>query len=139
MFVVLITVQAVLVGALVAWYVAILVINGRKIPEELDLTPLLSTRCHVKSDAITGFASGKEYNSAVPARLSVYGNFIVLKSIAGRVYHRERVTFTTKPGLLRERLFIRLKSVDTAVEIVGNTAKIIPALKMAGYTSLEER
>ena len=139
MFAVLITVTAVAVCSLVAWYVAILVINDRRITQESNLVPLLSVRCHVRSDPIVGFSSGKNFYSTVPARFTIYGNFIVIKAITGRVYQREHLMFARKPGLLRERLFINLKSLDNAIEIVGNTAKIIPALKMAGYTLQEER
>jgi hypothetical protein len=139
MLTILITVSVVPVSVILAYYISILVINGKKLPLESNLIPMLSVHCHVKSDPIVGFSSGKNFYSTIPARFTVYGSFIVVKAISGRTYQRDHVVFAKRPGLFHQRLFIRLKGLGDAIEIVGKTGKIIPALKSAGYTLLEER
>lgn len=138
MLAVLITVAAIPVCGIVVYYMAILAINEKKIPQESNLVPVLSVHCHVKSDPIVGFSSGKNFYTTIPARFTVYGSFIVVKAISGRTYQRDHVVFAKRPGLFRQRLFIRLKGLGDAIEIVGKTGKIIPALKTAGYTLLDE-
>lgn len=139
MLAVLITVAAIPVCGIVVYYMAILAINEKKIPQESNLVPVLSVRCHVKSDPIVGFSSGKNFYSAVPARFTIYGNFIVIKAITERIYQRDHVVFVKQAGLFRQRLFINLRQLANAIEIVGKTGKIIPALQSGGYKVLDER
>jgi hypothetical protein len=130
---VLIGIGALLVSGLIAYYVAILAINNRRTPQEIGLTPILSLTCHVRSDPIVGFSSGKSFYSTFPARFSLYQDFIVLKSVTERVYRRDHVTFVIRSGWLRERLFIHLKELGDAIEISGETRRIIAALRTNGY------
>ncbi|HEX6549171.1 MAG TPA: hypothetical protein VF117_00685 [Gammaproteobacteria bacterium] len=139
MLYILITVSTVPVCGILAYYLWILVINGKKLPLEANLVPVLSVHCHVKSDPIVGFSSGKNFYTTIPARFTIYGSFIVVKALSGRTYQRDHVIFAKRPGLFHQRLFIQLKGLGDAIEIIGKTGKIIPALKTAGYTLQEER
>lgn len=94
---------------------------------------LLSTFCFIGSDSITGFSSGKNFSSVIPARCIIHRQFVVLKSWVGMTCQRDNTVFIERPGWLRTRLFIRLGNLDDAIEIIGRNRRIIAVLRRAGY------
>jgi hypothetical protein len=133
MAVLLISVASLVVLGIVAYYISNLISNNRKSELEVNLQPVFSVHCHVRSDPIVGFSSGKNFYSTLPARFTIYKDFVMLKSTTERSYQRNHVLFVQRPGRFHQRLFIKLGQLDDAIEIVGKTARIIPALKTAGY------
>jgi hypothetical protein len=139
MAILLVSASIFLVFGLVAYYLSILIRNNKKTPQEAGLKALLSVHCHVRSDSMVGFSSGKDFYSTLPARFTLYQQFIVIKAITDQTYQRDHVVFVQRPGLFGQRLFIKLGELGNAIEIIGKTAKIIPALKHAGYQVVNEK
>lgn len=135
----LVLVSILIVSGMVAYYVSILIRNNSKTPQEAGLKAILSVHCHVRSDSMVGFSSGEDFRGTLPARFTIYQQFIVIKAIMDRTCQRDHVIFVQRPGLFGQRLFIKLKELGNAIEIIGKTAKIIPALKHAGYQVMDEK
>jgi hypothetical protein len=129
----------IIIVPLIAVFGFFYVITGRKILEERSHTPIFSVRCTVRSPRIGVATIGTHASSASsPARITVYKDFLVIKTIEGLIFNKAKTHFKIQKSHSNTRLFIDEGEFGDDIEIRSKQRKIIAALKSAGYSVRDE-